>query len=747
MQYSILICFDSKARVFTIRYDKDRISQMLAASLAESFDQLILSITTQLEFSILDLDIMNSLSQAALLHASKNVVAASAGTLVDVLFEQAKVNPRSFVVTSWDGDLSYSELLQQATELAYHLIDCGVKVQDCIPFSFNKSKMAIVAMIGILLSGCVCVPVDINTPVERTRNLIDAVKAPLILTDPSNASRLEDLQKTVVSWPVHTTISAIAGVDLPRVLPSSLAYIFFTSGSTGHPKGVMQEHGALLTAVKQLSKAFNIDEKTRTFQFSSFAFDVCVGDIFATMIGGGCICIPSEEMRLDDPAGAIRHFKATHACLTTTVASQIDPDVVVNLQCLFVGGEPLTTSEYSRWASRVALYTVYGTTESLIWDSIDKITSPSQIRLLGTPMRATFWVVDPGNSERLRPIGAVGELLIESYSTSRGYLGDPMRTDQSFIAPPLWLRQQSRVHPPRIYKTGDLVCLREDGAVMYVGRKDFQMKLNGQRVELEDIQYHVERNLASPGRFKAITEVVSPKSSSQRILTAFVALDALESNIPNDWETKILEATKHIRHKLQKVLPPHMIPSMFVPIRQIPLTTTGKADRKELRALASLSTLEAMSVHGRNRSHLTCQAPKTAQERLLCGLWASVLEIDGASIQPTDHFLQLGGDSIKAMKLVGLARACCLIITVQEIFKQPYLSSMAAVMGSVSLETNNLYFPFSLLPPGVTRISAINSAIALCGIEAFEIEDMLPCTPLQEGFLALSEKFKSPKWS
>jgi aryl carrier-like protein len=280
----------------------------------------------------------------------------------------------------------------------------------------------------------------------------------------------------------------------------------------------------------------------------------------------------------------------------------------------------------------------------------------------------------------------VGELLIEGPIVGRGYLNDPERTKAVFIDPPVWLRQfRGRNVGGRLYKTGDLVQYARDGSLRFVGRKDTQVKLRGQRIELGEVEHHVQHSF--PRARDVVAEVVTPTKEAGRppLLVAFVRLhQELSSNATsnNDTEDILAAPTNAFRAdiptataNLYNVVPAYMVPDLFLPLATVPLTATGKTDRRQLRdRAADLSRAEIEAYHGLT---VAKRAPATPREQTLQQLWAQVLNIAPHTIGADDDFFHLGGDSIAAMKLISLTRKGGLALSVADIFQFPTLAQQA----------------------------------------------------------------------
>ncbi|KAL5358103.1 hypothetical protein BJX96DRAFT_173136 [Aspergillus floccosus] len=665
--------------------------------------------------------------------------------LPDILWRAAQTRADAGAIEASDGSWSYCELSNACYSLAHHMREVGVESGDMVLLLREKSKWTVAGMIAILMCGAVCVPIDIRQPEERVQSIVASTNARFVVTSDAMALRhatwSTSIQVRKICVPVSPLLSVQSSTErVSDISPDATAFVFFTSGSTGIPKGVVQPHGAVAMTAEQICRAMRMDSSTRTFQYSSYSFDVSVGDIFATFWAGGCLCIPSEEQRLNALAQTISSMEATHICVTPTILAQLAPEDVPTLRQVTVGGESLTREQLRAWCPRIA--TIYGTTESVIWDTYHAdLTVDDSPTNIGCPMGpTTTWVVDPSNAGKLVPIGAVGELLIGGPLLSRGYLYDESRTKASFLERPSWLVDFiTEDEAGRLYRTGDLVRYNSDGTIQYLGRKDRQIKLNGQRVELGDIEYALRQSF--PGEPTCAAEMIRPDfRQGQEVLAAFIG-------VPDPALGASSWSLSSIRSKLTKLLPMYMIPSMFIPVKGgLPTTPTGKVDRPRLLQMGvSLAPTDLLK--DLDNDCETHRDPTTSNERLFQRLYAEALDIRGSStVSMNTNFFQCGGTSIHAMKLVTLARNQGLSLSVIDVFENPRLADLATILqrstaGTASGQgTCEPVPPFSLLPSEVYLEEIRTVAASCCRTTPTQVHDVFPCTLLQEGLLALSSK-------
>jgi amino acid adenylation domain-containing protein len=616
-------------------------------------------------------------------------------------------------------------------------------------------------MLGVIKAGGAFVLLDLSHPQARLRTICRDVSAKLIVASLHNKAMAADLavkqaaQVVVVgdhetAWQKDITSCAVSAVA-----PDNALYAVFTSGSTGSPKGAVIPHSAYTTSALSHGQRLSLSSQSRVLQFVSYGFDVSIADSLTTLIFGAAICVPSETERRNDLAMAITNYQVNWAHLTPSLIKILEPENVPSLQTLALIGEQMSKADVEVWASQVQLINSYGPAEcSVVGTALSNMKSGTDPQNIGYATGCVPWVVDMQSHERLVPIGAVGELLIEGPIVGRGYLNDPERTKAVFIDPPAWLHQfRKRDVSGQLYKTGDLVRYAEDGSLRFIGRKDTQVKLRGQRIELGEVEHHVQR--CFPQARNVVAEVVKPTEAGRPpLLVAFVQTDKLRQGLPDQTITNsnledVLAAPTDAfradittaKANLFDAVPAYMVPELFIPLIAVPLTATGKTDRRRLRdQAASLSRADFELYHDDAAAK---RAPATPTERTLQQLWAQVLDVAPHTIGADDNFFRLGGDSISAMKLVGALREGSLALTVADVFYHPRLSDLAHVAQS-ALRTpshiSDLPSPFSLLEHGGVHDAVVQLAIDQCQVSRDQITDIYPCTALQEGLIALTAK-------
>lgn len=671
-------------------------------------------------------------------------IPASVEQCIQVLFEdRARQQPQASAISSWDGELTYDMLDSLASRLAYHLVQHGVGPEVLVLICFEKSKWAIVAILAVLKAGGAFVPMDPNHPPQRQEAIIRQTNPKILLASSSFAShcphKIENIIAVDETMMQKLAKSAISQPLGQRSQPGNLAYVIFTSGSTGLPKGVMIEHSAICSSSLQHGQVLGFNEGSRVLQFSSFIFDVSVMDILTTLIFGGCICIPSDDDRMNDIAGVMNRLRVTLATLTPSIAHHLQPDGVQHLRTLVLAGEQLTYEIVERWSNRVEVINAYGPTEcAVICSAFNHSLVSVTPATIGQAIASTFWIVDPLNSDKLAHVGDVGELLIEGPILARGYLNNASATTACFITEPLWRSSfGTSSKTRRMYKTGDLVQYSKEGDLVYLGRKDFQVKIHGQRVELHEIEHHIQKLL--PEQPQVAVDLACTANENRDLLIGFICVGEhwgcawVGSRIEMTPEAseRFRNLVLHLEDGLKQTLPAYMIPSLFIPLPKLPLTASAKIDRGQLRKLISQNSHATLAAIIGNRGTASSQA-LTRQQATMAALWSSVLPILADQILPDDNFFKLGADSLTAIGLVAAARRQGMRLTVADIFKKPQLHEMALVSEPSQSLSVVAVAPFSIPIDEVAVGSLLDEASTHCSLPPELIEDIYPCTPYQE---------------
>ncbi|KAJ4297840.1 hypothetical protein N0V90_005736 [Kalmusia sp. IMI 367209] len=691
---------------------------------------------------LVSLNLLGQQDQQAIMELNR-VIPDGIEKRIDELFDIQRVKrPDAEAVHSWDARFTYQQLYDHAIRLGHHLQGLGVGPEVLVPLCFDKSAWTIVAMLGVLYAGGGFVPMDATHPVQRLEQIIKDTNAPLVLTSQSR----EDLCRTIAPQVVVISPESIAALPKKNSPPvnkatsRSTAYVLFTSGSTGKPKGVVTEHRGICTAAMEQGKRINLDSNSRVLQYASYAFEVTILETFHTLFHGGCICPLSQDQRMNDIVGAINQLNANWAFFTPSLVRTFQPEQVPCLKTVVLGGEALGADNIEVWAKKTRLVNGYGPTETCVFSSIlDHITESDRPDNIGRAVGGACWVTDADDHNVLVPIGAVGELLVEGPTVARGYLNDKVKTERAFIERPIWLDETIVGRPvERLYKTGDLVTMTPDGTLFIIGRKDTQVKIRGQRVELGEIEHHLKLSLPQLAHV-AVDQVNLPHRDNAKVLAAFLCSDGKEKE--SDPETRRIPIELYseltaLTSTMANTLPAYMIPTMFISLDSMPLSSSGKTDRRRLQAVAR--SLAAEEITHFSLADVKKRAPTTAIEKNMQSMWATVLSIPVESIGLDDSFVRLGGDSLAAMRLAVLARKAGISIMVDHIFRNPTLSAMSSVTTTLKEEVTKELAPFSLLRAAEPLEAILEKLETSYGISKESVQDIYPCSSLQEGLMMLS---------
>lgn len=723
----------------SLLYASRTVGDTIAAAVAECVSRATRAIVEEPQTAIGDLDLFGLYSWSQVQEWNAHVPDMLEACMHEMIDETAKNFPDSTALECWDGSISYAELSDYTSRLGSFLISRNVGPEVFVPVCFDKSLWAVVSMLGVMKAGGAFVCIDPAQPMERLRTIIEEVEAQIALSAPAYCDMTSGSVSQVIAVDTDFIHILPPCPDLPRrASPSNPAFAIFTSGSTGKPKGIVHEHRSMCTSAKEHASRLNINREVRTFQFAAYTFIVNTFELFTPLVVGGCVCVPSKEDRLGRTTGAMRDLGANWACLTPSFLRSISPEEIPQVKTLVLAGEPVQQDNLDIWRSRVQMLNMYGASEASVCITGD-LSQPVDRSTIGTGTGCTTWVVDVANDDRLAPIGSIGELTVEGPVLAREYLHMPVKTASAFITGTPWLKGIRNSSPSRAYKTGDLVRYGSDGRINLVGRKDMQIKLRGQRIELEEVEFHMRQTL--PRGVEVAIGLVKPSDQPDRpLLAAFAAHkkafgDDFYPADPGAAE-KLGSLTVNWKEQLTKAVPGYMVPSTLVKLNYMPLTASGKTNRKAIGELGSMLTITELT-GATKKEH---KEPATATGQVLRSLWAAALGTNEESISADDSFLQLGGSSIEAMKLVNLARDENIGLSVADIFTYTQLDKMAEA--SVPLQTQVFEnIPFSLAPHQSEDDleDLVEMAASQCQASKSAIEDLYPCTAMQEGLMALTD--------
>jgi nonribosomal peptide synthetase DhbF len=575
-------------------------------------------------------------------------------SIQDAFRTQVMLTPDAVALVCGDLEMSYSELDALADQLASRLVDLGIGVEDRVAVRQRRTAQLVVSLLAVLKAGGVYVPVDGRFPAVRQQEVLRDTAVKLLLTDrASSGAELEYGGGIVVVDQDEMVGQATAGrPPLPATarLPDLLAYIMFTSGSTGGSKGVAVTHHNVLDLAAD--HRFGVGGDSRVLLHSAPAFDATIYELWVTLLNGGRVVLcPTPDLDV----ATLTHLVATQglsamwltAGLFRLVASEA-PESLRGVRQVWTGGDVVPAAMVRRVLESCPGITVvdgYGPTETTVFatsHAMRCLPDVAAVVPIGRPMAGSRVYV-LGGALGLLPPGVVGELYIGGAGVARGYVNRPGLTAQRFVADPFGGRGA------RMYRTGDLVRWNADGELVFIGRVDDQVKIRGFRVEPGE----VEAAVSAYSGVAQVAVVVRGDQSGLRRLVCYV--------VPAPgWRFD----GRQLRDFLRARLPDYLVPAAFVELAVLPVTANGKLDRRALPAP------EFRTGPGR--------LPRTPQEEILCGLFAEVLGVERVGID--DNFFDLGGDSIIAIQLAARARAVRMVIAPRDVFTHQSVSALTGVV-------------------------------------------------------------------
>ncbi len=627
---------ENQQLVLTIAFPSFPAAAEMVATFAKNTLHLLHGMLASTASQIASLDVVNDEEKKYLLYALNNTAATyPADKTIPQLFEaQAERTPDHIALIGQKNDgtqLTYAQLNEKSTQLAHVLIKEGILPDTIVAIILERSIEMIIGILGILKSGGAYLPIDPHYPEERKQFILCDSAAKLQLT-------AQFIQESTPHTPVtHVTpiIPILPITPVTHVTPTNLAYIIYTSGTTGNPKGSAIEHRSLVNRLHWMQKQYPLSSDDTILQKTTFTFDVSVWELLWWSIVGAKVCmlIPGGEK---DPAiitQSIDRFRITTMHFVPSMLSvfldwlkstNTIPPVrrLSSLKQVIASGEALLSAQVELFTTLLhgengtLLTNLYGPTEATIDVSYFNCTDglPRDIIPIGKPIdNICLYILDKNG--RFLPAGIAGELHIAGIGLARGYLNRPQLTHDKFI--PLSL---TPTESTRGYKTGDLARWLPDGNIEFLGRIDFQVKIRGFRIELGEIENQL---LKHPDIRESVVLLKEDSGGDKNLIAYFAANVELFGT--------------ELREYLLTFLPEYMIPAYFVQLQKIPLTPNGKVDRA------------ALPTPGVNLE--TYIAPRTPLETTLAELWAHILKMEKVGV--TDKYFDLGGDSIKAIRLVS----------------------------------------------------------------------------------------------
>ena len=736
MQYDVIVDINEMVGEIDIalRCRASHLSDMHAQRIAGTFGHIVRSIINKPGAIAQDLVTASSSDEKEMLTWRSQIPGSVDACAHDLIALQARAVPNAPAILAWDGELSYSQLDRLSSQFASHLNAIGVGPEVAVPFCIEKSVWAILTIVSIMKAGAGFVPLEPNDPLDRNQHILRKINAKTLITSEKNyLEEYEDLvdQVIVVAPELIERLQDSPITANPSVTPRNMAYIIFTSGSTGEPKGVVMEHTALSTSVKQHGEILGINRQSRVLQFAAHVWDISLAEIITPLVYGACVCVPSDFDRLNHIEKFINDLRVNFAILTPSFARSVNPAGMPLLKTLVLAGEAVSEDIMITWMPYVRLINGYGPAETCILSSVAvDWREGMRCNNIGYPVGGFCWIVNPVDVDILAPIGAMGEILIEGPCLSRGYLDDPGQTNRAFVESPKWWNRgdvvnflnSAREKPVknRFYRTGDLGQFNSDGTISFKGRRDGQVKIRGQRLELGEI----ELTLLRLDAVQQVVTVLPISGSFNSQLVAVLALkDHAAGDAPSELELSANSMDADVLHQLTRVeeylaewIPVHGMPKRWLLVQGIPLTTSGKLDRAMVQRWVSTLDEDTAQQSGSATEKKTDQ-PISPVERQLQKIWSEVLNVPLQHIGRSSPFFRLGGDSLSAIQVAAQCRSLNMAIYVRDILRSKTIKEAARlVKTNISFieDIEDVEKPFDLSP-----IQRIHMGRTLSGREAF----------------------------
>ncbi|WP_341271465.1 amino acid adenylation domain-containing protein [Clostridium cellulovorans] len=697
--------------IFNLEYSTKLFKKETIENLAEHYLNLLEKIVDNPEETLDRIDIILEKEKQKLLVDFNETKEAykSTSTIQEIFEEEVMKNPDKIALIFEDTEVTYEELNKKANILARNLREVGVQGETIVAIMIERSIEMIVGILGVLKAGGAYLPIDPTYPEGRKEYMLKDSGAKVLLCDKSllkgitvakdksvderyredSGLEMEDLKLEFTEknpnngdtndeykisglrfeGQVLDIVDAITEnfdkVDStnkfedtnlePITTAENLAYVIYTSGSTGKPKGVMLEHTGVANLKAFFQKEFKVTEKDTVIQFASSSFDASVWEIFMALHNGATLVMVSKDTINDSRKfeDYLNSTGVTIATLPPTYLENLDKEKLKTLRMVITAGSATNPELLENWKKDFEYVNAYGPTETTVCATAWKAEAEldNGIIPIGKPITNTrIYILDKAGA--LAPIGVVGEICVAGDGLARGYLNRPELTAEKFI-------ETIAVPNERLYRTGDLGRWLPDGNIQFLGRIDYQVKIRGYRIELGEI----ENKLIAHEGIKKVTVVDKELKNGEKVICAYYVSEETFN-------------TSELREYLLEDLPEYMIPSFFIKLDTIPMTSNDKVDRKALPAPYEVV------------KELIHEEPKTSEEKIMVELWKQVLGIEEMGV--TDNFFEIGGYSLKATELMfKINREFNVSISFAEIFKNPTARELTKVVNILVANAEN----------------------------------------------------------
>lgn len=601
-------------------------------------------------------------------HSHKQYI--SPKSIHGLMIEEMRKHPHNTAIRYRGTALTYRDVLEQAEYFSKYLQRQGVTENACVALCFSRSPSFAICQLAILMAGATFLPIDPNNPVSRIVYMLEQSKAQtLVCANPLHSiSNMIDIQTILLAGDsdnprlVDAQTLSTSPSNTPETFGSeNIAYIIFTSGSSGQPKGIKISHNNLINLVLAQRERLSITQYDRVLNHASVGFDAAIWEWASAWSNGACLCILPPLHQLDDINENLKSLKPTHALIVPTLLARLTPTAFPDLKTLIVGGEPITAAQVSLWREHTQIINAYGPAETTVLTTFFEFDQKHPATTIGRPI-SNSQVLILDYQRRPVPIGVSGEIYVGGRGVGVGYLND---AQAGYETVPESLKDE--VTSTRIYKTGDLGRYLSDGEIEYIGRADRQVKVRGYRVELDEIE-------------KVLT--TCPGIKLARVSFTSSPTNSINASVETD-ETANGELTSEkIQNYCREKLPDYMMPN-GIQITRLETTLSGKLAFPDVTHKNDAETTQ------RNNK------PETEVEKLLWRCWSKIL--NSIDFGMHDNFFRLGGDSINCIEVASYMEANGYQVTISDIFSSPTIHQLSGKVSTLA-KKQKLGLPPTALP-------------------------------------------------
>ena len=642
---------ESEGLDLAVSYNTDIYDAYLIERIFVHFENLLTELVKQPEILIGEVAYLTPEEQNQLLSEFNDteVDYPKDKTIIELFEEQVEKTPNSIAFVFAETELTYRELNEKSNQLGSYLREnYSITAGNLVGIKLDRSERMIIAIFGVLKSGAAYVPIDVNYPQERI-DYMEKDSNSKVVIDKALLAQFDGVQDKYSKENIKNINQ-----------PTDLAYVMYTSGSTGIPKGVMVEHRNVIRLVKPCSY-FPLNEASVVLSTGSVSFDATVFEFFGTLLNGARFIFTNQNnlLELSELVNITKTNKVNSIFMTTSWFNEVLVNNITffeNISQLMVGGDVVSPTHILKVIETypdIKIANVYGPTENTTFSTTFDIKDKKLTNIpIGKPIPNTqAYILD--EALQLLPIGVTGKLYLAGGGLARGYLNKAELTAEKFIPHPF-------IAGERMYDTGDLGRWLPDGNIEFVGRKDHQVKIRGFRIELGEIENSISQYSEDLQQVVVLAKAVNDEKVLIAYFTSSEGIDKSE-----------------LRSFLQGKLPDYMVPSFYVELDELPVTPNGKIDRKALPG-----------VDGKDLIRNEYVAPRNETEEKLAAIWQEVLGVERVGV--TDNFFELGGHSLKAVKLLNeVEKIFQFRMPVSEFFANPNIESFSSVINMLKSNSSN----------------------------------------------------------